>query len=120
MFTPLSPSAAVSCARAPGRSGIGTWITATPERTCGFAARVRRAAFAAAGSLSEAVHGADIVVVATPIATLAAVVAEALEAAPGAVVTDAGSVKAPVVAEVARLAPGLASRFVGGHPMGGS
>jgi prephenate dehydrogenase len=58
--------------------------------------------------------------VATPIATLAAVVAEALEAAPGAVVTDAGSVKAPVVAEVARLAPGLASRFVGGHPMGGS
>jgi len=79
-----------------------------------------RGGFAAAGSLLEAVHGADIVVVATPIATLAAVVAEALEAAPGAVVTDAGSVKAPVVAEVARLAPGLASRFVGGHPMGGS
>jgi prephenate dehydrogenase len=79
-----------------------------------------RGGFSAAGSLLEAVLGADIVVVATPIATLAEVVAEALEAAPGAVVTDAGSVKAPVVAEVGRLAPGSASRFVGGHPMGGS
>ena len=52
MFTPLSPSAAVSCASAPGRSGIGTWITATPERTCGLAARVSRAALAAANARS--------------------------------------------------------------------
>ena len=79
-----------------------------------------RGGFAAAGSLPRPSTGPTSSSSATPIATLAAVVAEALEAAPGAVVTDAGSVKAPVVAEVTRLAPGLASRFVGGHPMGGS
>ncbi|MDX6595878.1 MAG: prephenate dehydrogenase [Solirubrobacterales bacterium] len=79
-----------------------------------------RGGFTAAPTLLEAVRAADLVIVATPIATLAEMAAQTLEAAPGAVVTDAGSVKGPVVAEVARLAPRHVARFVGGHPMGGS
>jgi prephenate dehydrogenase len=80
-----------------------------------------RGGFRAATSLEEAVRGAELVIVATPIATLGEVVVRALAAAPRAVVTDAGSVKGVVVAEVTRRAtPGDAARFVGGHPMGGS
>jgi prephenate dehydrogenase len=80
-----------------------------------------RGGFRAVGSLDEAVHESELVIVATPIATLGEVVVRALAAAPRAVVTDAGSVKGVVVAEVtARATADEAARFVGGHPMGGS
>ena len=46
MLTPPSPRTAVSSASAPGRSGIWTWSTATPARTCGLAARRSRARLA--------------------------------------------------------------------------
>ena len=55
----------------------------------------------------------DLAVVATPPASLAAVVQQQLDAG-AAIVTDVGSVKAPVVAAVSD------PRFVGGHPMAGS
>jgi prephenate dehydrogenase len=86
----------------------------------------RRAAelvgFAAAATLEEAVRGADVIVVATPIPTIAGLVVRALAAAPGdAVVTDVGSVKSHVVADVASAADAdRARRFIPGHPMGGS
>ena len=51
------------------------------------------AGLAPAASLEVAVEGASIVVVATPIAALAATVAEALRATVTATVTDAGSIK---------------------------
>jgi prephenate dehydrogenase len=70
-------------------------------------------------TLGETVAGADAMVVAVPVASIANVVVEALDAGIPAV-TDVGSVKAPVVAEVARQRPDLAPRFVGGHPMAGS
>ncbi len=80
-----------------------------------------QAGFEAASSLAECARGADLVFVCTPIPTIPSLVAEALVEAPRAVVTDAGSVKAHVVAEVQALAaPENVSRFVGGHPMGGS
>lgn len=71
-------------------------------------------------TLPEAVAGADLVLVAVPVAAVAESVAavDAALAAP-AVVTDAGSVKASVVRAVERLDLGPA-RFVGGHPMAGS
>src|SRR6266700_633499 len=72
-----------------------------------------------AGSLSEAVAGADAAVVAVPVGDVAGLVVEALDAGVPAV-TDAGSVKAPVVAAVEEARPDLAPRFVGGHPMAGS
>ena len=77
----------------------------------------------AADDLSSAVLGASIVVVGAPIAAIAPTVAESLEAEPGAVVTDAGSIKVQVVAETESLASARGidlSRFVPGHPMGGS
>ena len=66
----------------------------------------------------RAVEEADLVVLCTPVGTmadLAAVFAPGLR--PDAFVTDAGSVKHPVVE---RLTPILGTRFVGAHPMAGS
>jgi prephenate dehydrogenase len=74
-----------------------------------------------APTLGDACAEAELVVVATPIASVAATVVEALRAAPGAVVTDAASIKASVVRDVTAVASSReASRFVPGHPMGGS
>jgi len=72
-----------------------------------------------AGGLTECVSGADLVFVCTPIAAIPELVARALKGAPDAIVSDVGSVKADVVGGVER-AVADASRFVGGHPMGGS
>ena len=73
--------------------------------------------------LEDAVVGADLVVVATPIGVVASTVAAALRAAPGAVVTDAASVKEHIVADVLHelgTDASASSRYVPGHPMGGS
>jgi prephenate dehydrogenase len=77
-----------------------------------------------AGSLAEAVDGADVVVVCTPIPAIPEAVTSALEGS-DAVVTDAGSVKASIIARLeveGSERPGSLdlSRYVGGHPMGGS
>ena len=70
----------------------------------------------AASTLAEAVAEAELVVVATPVGSIAAQVTAALEgSAPDCTVTDVGSTKG-------RLCGALAGsdRFVGGHPMSGS
>jgi prephenate dehydrogenase len=68
----------------------------------------------AAGSLAEAVAGAELVVVAVPVGSLADAVREVLEAAPeSATVTDVGSTKRG-------LASGIDDpRLVPGHPLAG-
>ena len=69
-----------------------------------------------AGSREDAVRGADLAVVAAPVAQLAREVAAVLAASGGeCTVTDVGSTKAGVCRE----AQGSAS-FVGGHPVCGS
>ena len=69
----------------------------------------------AAGSVAEAVAGADVVFVAVPVGGLSELVSEALSSAsPECVVTDVGSTKRAVVA--AHDDP----RFVGGHPLAGA
>jgi prephenate dehydrogenase len=74
-----------------------------------------------AASIEEAVRDADVVVVATPITTIAALVAECLTASSRAVVTDVGSVKTPIVEQLAATTDRAdLARFVPGHPMGGS
>jgi prephenate dehydrogenase len=80
----------------------------------------RGAADQAARSIQEAVSGADVVFVATPVGAIAASVAEAAKAAvSGAIITDVGSTKERVVLEVEGSLPrGLT--FVGGHPMAGT
>ena len=66
----------------------------------------------AAGSLPEAVAGAQLVVVAVPVGGLVAAVREALAAAPEATVTDVGSTKRA-------LAAVADPRLVPGHPLAG-
>ena len=69
-----------------------------------------------AGSLHAALEGADLAVVAVPVAVLAETVTAALAASGGeCTVTDVGSTKAAVCQAAAR-----SQRFVGGHPVCGS
>ncbi|HUF58203.1 MAG TPA: prephenate dehydrogenase/arogenate dehydrogenase family protein [Actinomycetota bacterium] len=77
--------------------------------------------FTPAISLEEAVLGVDLVVVCTPIPTIAPVVTAALAATTAAIVTDVGSIMAPVSRDVAaEVTVEDLPRYVPGHPMGGS
>jgi prephenate dehydrogenase len=68
-----------------------------------------------AASLAEAVAGADLAVVAAPVAQLPGEVANVLAASGnGTTVTDVGSTKGPVARAVTD------ARFIGGHPVCGS
>jgi prephenate dehydrogenase len=70
----------------------------------------------AASSVGEVVDGAELAIVAAPVAQVAPQVAAVLDASgDSCTVTDVGSTKASVAEAV-----GSAQRFVGGHPMAGS
>jgi prephenate dehydrogenase len=79
-----------------------------------------RAGFQPASSVEACVEGATLTFVCAPIASIPRLAVEALAATGGSIVTDVGSVKARVVVEVEAKAGSRVSRFVGGHPMGGS
>ena len=70
--------------------------------------------------ISEAVHGADLVMICTPVSTYEEIAKEMAPALkPGAIVTDVGSVKkAAVTAVVPHLPEGI--HFVPGHPIAGT
>ncbi|MER3473878.1 MAG: prephenate dehydrogenase/arogenate dehydrogenase family protein [Armatimonadota bacterium] len=69
-------------------------------------------------SLQEAVTGADMVVVCTPVGLIVPTLRLCQQwLSPDCVVTDVGSVKSTVVQQATDL---LGARFVGGHPMAGS
>ena len=75
-----------------------------------------------AGSISDAVSAADLVVVATPLTAVAHVLDEVATAGYSGLVTDVVSVKEPVRELVARRLRGSGLRlagYVGGHPMAG-
>jgi prephenate dehydrogenase len=74
-----------------------------------------------ADSIAEAVAGADMVFLATPVTAMDAVLAELAGCLPeGALITDGGSVKGAVVERArAHLAPEQLARFVPGHPIAG-
>ncbi|OZB76094.1 MAG: prephenate dehydrogenase [Halothiobacillus sp. 14-55-98] len=73
-------------------------------------------------SAAEAVRGADVVFIATPVQAMASVFAEiAPELDPGALITDGGSVKGNVVAAAKlSLSPAQWGQFVPGHPIAGT
>ena len=74
----------------------------------------------AAASVAEAVHGADLILVAAPVAQTEAILASIrphLE--PGTVVTDAGSTKTDVVAAARKALGDRIKQFVPGHPIAG-
>jgi len=73
-----------------------------------------------AASLAEALHGADLVLLAAPVAqteAILAAIAPHLQA--GTVVTDAGSTKSDVVAAARRALGAKVAQFVPGHPIAG-
>ncbi|MBI5106576.1 MAG: prephenate dehydrogenase/arogenate dehydrogenase family protein, partial [Solirubrobacterales bacterium] len=98
------------------RERLGAHVTGwDPDEHALRVALERGVLDAAAASPAEAVAGADLVVVAAPVAALPAVLEEALAAAgPDAIVTDVGSTKAAVVAAIGD------PRFIGGHPLAGA
>jgi len=72
-----------------------------------------------ARSVEEAAEGADLILAATPVRSLAGVLARALAANPEAVLTDVGSTKLHLLAELQRSSANL-RRVIPGHPMAGS
>ena len=82
-------------------------------------ARGRLAIDREARTLAEAVHDAQIVVVATPVRAIRDVFSELASLLPnGAIVTDVASTKAMVCRWASELLPSTVT-FIGGHPMAG-
>ncbi|MGL5018239.1 MAG: prephenate dehydrogenase [Luteolibacter sp.] len=72
--------------------------------------------------LAEAVHGANLIILAVPVGAMAALVTAALEAGlpAGCLITDVGSVKRVPHRKIAPLLMGHDAHFIGSHPMAGS
>jgi prephenate dehydrogenase len=71
--------------------------------------------------LLQAVRGAELVVLCTPIAQMHELAQTMLPAlSPGALVTDVGSVKAAVVHPLESLLADTGAQFIGSHPMAGA
>lgn len=98
-------------------------------RVSGYARRQETRTAALAGGIcdevfadpSEAVKGADMVVMCLPVLAMgpmAGAFADALEE--GCVVTDVGSTKELVCSEMSKMLAGSRGTFVGSHPMAGS
>ncbi|RII26673.1 MAG: prephenate dehydrogenase/arogenate dehydrogenase family protein [Geobacter sp.] len=69
---------------------------------------------------ADGVAGADMVFLATPVCSIATVLARiAPGLAPGCIVTDGGSVKGEIVANCEALMP-AGTFFIGGHPIAGT
>lgn len=75
----------------------------------------------AAKNIAEAVHGSDIVVLATPVKSIVPVLKEIISYIDeNAIVTDVGSTKSEII-NTAKNLPGIRfDSFIGGHPMTGS
>jgi prephenate dehydrogenase len=110
--TGLIGASAGLAARRAGIDDVAGWDD--DAEALGVAAE--RGAAVPAGSLEEALNGADIALVAVPVASLPLLVRATLERAPATcAVTDVGSTKGAVCA-----AAGGDARFVGGHPICGA
>ena len=109
-----------SVALAARRRGLAGEIVGSGRSRESVAAAERSGAFDALVPLDEAVRGADLVLLATPVSAMAGVLRRAAPAlATGCVVTDVGSVKGALTETLpGLLPPGV--RFVGSHPMAGS
>lgn len=111
-----------------GSLGMATLERGLAEHVVGFDEDPRAAAHGldmgairyAARTLQEAVSDADLVVIATPVGSIAGVFAQAVaHLRPGTIVTDLGSTKAGIVDQISAVAPSSV-HFIGGHPVAGS
>lgn len=110
-----SVAASLRAVRAPWR------LRAADRRRGSLEAALRRGLVdETAASPVEAVRGADLVLLATPVGAIRALLDTlAPHLAPGQLVTDVGSTKASIVDHAGRVLPaGVA--FVGGHPVAGT
>jgi prephenate dehydrogenase len=98
------------------RAGVRS-VTGFDSDPSALAVAAERGAIdAPAETLADAVAAADLVVVATPVSAIPALVAEAITSTgKGCIVTDVGSTKARICSALE-----AESRFVGGHPLAGS
>jgi prephenate dehydrogenase len=100
--------------------GVAREIVGAGRSAESQAAALRAGAVDALVSGSDALRGADLVVLATPVSAMAPVLTRLAPAlAPGALVTDVGSVKGPLADVLPGLLPEGVS-YVGAHPMAGS
>ncbi|HEU5212523.1 MAG TPA: prephenate dehydrogenase/arogenate dehydrogenase family protein [Gaiellaceae bacterium] len=97
------------------RAGVPVVAAWDPDPQALTVAAERGAVDEPSGSLDDALQGAELAVVAAPVAALAGLVRRVLESGSDCTVTDVGSTKAVVCA-----AAGTAPRFVGGHPIAGA
>jgi prephenate dehydrogenase len=71
--------------------------------------------------IHEAISGAELVVLCTPIARMKSLVKQMCPAlAKGAIVTDVGSVKGSVVRDLEESVAKMGGEFIGSHPMAGA
>jgi len=109
-----------SVARAARARGVAGQVVATGRHPEALRAAVDRGVVDAVVPLEEVGRGADLVVLATPVGAMAALlgrIAGSLES--GALVTDVGSVKGLLADTLPGLLPAGAA-YVGAHPMAGS
>ena len=72
------------------------------------------------GDMAQAIAGADLVLLAAPVAQTGAILASiAPHLQPGTIVTDAGSTKSDVVVAARAALGGKVAQFVPGHPIAG-
>lgn len=121
----MSEHSSISSILVSGTGLIGTSI-ALGLKTRGYEvflsdidATAQANAVAASGGSNFVDQTPDLVVVATPPATTAAVVSAALANFPEAIVTDVASVKGSIFSKLSGLNAAQLSNFVGGHPMAG-
>ena len=109
-----------SVAAAARARGVAGTVVGSARRRAPLEAALQKGVVDAIASPEEAVKGADLVLLATPVSSMAAVLQTvAPHLAQGALVTDVGSVKGHLVDTLpGLLPPGV--HFLGSHPMAGS
>ena len=111
-----------SVAKAARERGLAREVVAVGRRMEALTAALReRVVDRATTDLDEGVAAADFVILATPVATIEALLPKLWPAAAdGATITDVGSTKGAIVRGAERLAADRPLAFVGSHPMAGS
>ncbi|MFZ4763686.1 MAG: prephenate dehydrogenase [Roseimicrobium sp.] len=104
--------------RLPG-ARLSAWVRRTEAAEQIVAMGLAQAAHT---DLAQAAHGAELIVLCTPVETMKDLAQQLLSCpvSAGCIVTDAGSVKASVVYPLEQLFANSAIQFVGSHPMAGS
>ena len=109
-----------SVALAAKTRGIAACVVGATRKRDVLEAALRRGAIDEAAGFEEAVDGADLVVLATPVFAMDELLrAVAPRLRQGALVTDVGSVKATLAETLPGLLP-PGAHYVGAHPMAGS